>query len=120
MDKGFDLIVTIVNRGFSDLVMDAARAAGASGGTILHGRGTGVHEAEEFFGIAIQPEKEIVLILTRTGERHAIMAAIAEGAGLNTQGKGLTFSLPVDEVSGIVHLLAPKEEKGAAPEEGKD
>ena len=107
MDREFDLIVAIVNRGFSDLVMDAARAAGASGGTILHGRGTGVPEAEQFFGIAIQPEKEIVLILTRSDERRKIMAAIAEGAGLNTQGKGLTFSLPVDEVAGIVHLLSP-------------
>ena len=107
MDREFDLIVAIVNRGFSDLVMDAARAAGASGGTILHGRGTGVHEAEQFFGIAIQPEKEIVLILTRSDERRKIMAAIAEGAGLNTQGKGLTFSLPVDEDAGIVHLLSP-------------
>ncbi len=91
MDKGFDLIVAIVNRGFSDLVMDAARAAGASGGTILHGRGTGVHEAVQFFGVAIHPEKEIVLILTRTEERHKIMAAIAEGAELNVQGRGLTF-----------------------------
>ncbi len=86
MDKGFDLIVAIVNRGFSDLVMDAARAAGASGGTILHGRGTGVHEAVQFFGVAIHPEKEIVLILTRTEERHKIMAAIAEGAELNCAG----------------------------------
>ena len=107
MEKQFDLIAAIVGRGFSDLVMDAARAAGASGGTILHGRGTGVHEAAQFFGIAIQPEKEIVLILARSEERRAIMAAIAEGAGLNTQGRGLTFSLPVDQVSGIVHLLSP-------------
>ena len=105
MDREFDLIVAIVNRGFSDLVMDAARAAGASGGTILHGRGTGVHEAEQFVGIAIQPEKEIVLILTRSDERRKIMAAIAEGAGLNTQGKGLTFSLPVDDILGLQELL---------------
>ena len=117
MDKEFDLIVAIVNRGFSDLVMDAARAAGASGGTILHGRGTGVHEAEQFFGVAIHPEKEIVLILTRSEERRKIMSAIAEGAGLNQQGRGLTFSLPVDEVSGIVHLLASDEHKKELPDQ---
>ena len=105
MDRQFELIVAIVNRGFSDLVMDAARKAGASVGTILHGRGTGVHEAAQFFGVAIQPEKELVLILTRASERRAIMAAIAEGAHLDRQGRGLTFSLPVDEVAGIVHLL---------------
>ena len=93
--------------------MDAARKAGASGGTILHGRGTGVHEAAQFFGVSIQPEKELVLILTRASERRAIMAAIAEGAHLDRQGQGLTFSLPVDEVAGIVHLLR---EDGAANE----
>ena len=105
MDNRFDLIVAIVNRGFSDLVMDAARAAGASGGTILHGRGTGVHEAERFFGVSIQPEKEVVLILTLTEELRKIMAAILEGAGLHTEGKGMAFSLQVDDVSGVVHLM---------------
>ena len=113
MERQFELIVAIVNRGFSDLVMDAARKAGASGGTILHGRGTGVHEAAQFFGVAIQPEKELVLILTRSAERRAIMSAIAEGAQLDRQGRGLIFSLPVDEVGGIVHLL---EESGAPGE----
>ena len=100
MDRQFELIVAIVNRGFSDLVMDAARKAGASGGTILHGRGTGVHEAAQFFGVAIQPEKELIMILTAQGDR-------------DRQGRGLTFSLPVDEVAGIVHLLR---EDGAANE----
>ena len=103
MDREFDLIVAIVNRGFSDLVMDAARAAGASGGTILHGRGTGVHEAEQFFGIAIQPEKEIVLIVVQRARRQAVMQAICTAAGLFTEGRGMSFSLPVDEVAGIVH-----------------
>lgn len=59
------LIVTIVNRGYSDEVMDAAREAGAQGGTILYSRGAGVHETETFFGIPIQPEKELVLILAK-------------------------------------------------------
>ena len=104
-DKGFSLIITIVNRGFSDLVMDAARRVCASGGTILHGRGTGIHEAEQFFGISIQPEKELVLILVNHEERQAVMQAICEKAGLNTEGKGMTFSLPVDEVAGIAHLM---------------
>ena len=62
-ERKFDLIVTIVNRGFADEVMNAARAAGAHGGTILWARGSGVHETEKFFGISIQPEKELVLIL---------------------------------------------------------
>jgi len=107
----FDLIITIVNRGFSELVMDAARGVGASGGTILHARGTGIHEAEKFFGISIQPEKELVLILTAHDERQTIMQAIAEHAGLNTPGKGLAFSVPVDGVVGTAALLQKKNEK---------
>ena len=61
-----ELILTIINRGFADLVMDAAKAAGASGGTVVHARGTGVHEAEKFFGIIVQPEKELVLMLAKS------------------------------------------------------
>ncbi len=101
----YDLILAIVNRGFSDLVMDAARAAGAKGGTILHARGTGVHEAAQFFGISIQPEKEIVMILIGRAERDSVMRQICEHAGLNTEGRGMVFSLPVDEVAGIVHMM---------------
>ena len=108
-ERKFDLILTIVNRGFSDQVMDAARAAGASGGTILHARGSGIHEMQEFFGISIQPEKEVVMILVRENERQAIMQAIREQAGLKKPGKGLAFSLPVDDVVGIAHLLEKEE-----------
>ena len=104
MDSNFELLVTIVNRGFSDDVMDAAKAAGARGGTILHARGTGVHEESKFFGISIQPEKDMVLILVTKDQRAEIMKAICVGAGLNTEGRGLTFSLPVADVAGIVHL----------------
>ena len=105
MDTRFELIVTIVNRGFSDNVMDAAKAAGARGGTILHARGTGIHEEAKFFGISIQPEKDMVMILVKQPDRDAIMHAISVGAGLNTEGRGLTFSLPVTDVAGIVHMM---------------
>ena len=107
----YDLIITIVNRGFSDLVMDAARGVGASGGTILHARGTGVHETARFLGISIQPEKEFVLILADHEQRQAIMQAITEQAGLNTSGKGVAFSIPVDEVVGTTALLRGREEQ---------
>lgn len=107
--NGYSLIFTVVNRGFSDDVMDAARSAGAHGGTILHARGSGVHEAEKFFGISIQPEKEVVLILVQQQLKQPIMQAICEKAGLNTQGKGLSFAVPVEEVAGIVHLMKHQE-----------
>lgn len=102
--KDFDLIITIVNRGFDDVVINAARRAGATGGTVLHARGAGVHEAEKFFGISIQPEKDVIIILAERQHKKQIMHAIRDEAGLNKEGRGLSFSLPVDDVCGIVHM----------------
>ena len=104
--RAFDLIITIVNRGFSDLALEASKTAGAKGGTVLHARGTGVHEVERFFSISIQPEKEVILSLVRHKAAKEVMHAIIEAAGLQTEGKGLCFSLPVDEVTGIARWLA--------------
>ncbi len=97
----YDLILTIVNRGFADEVMSAAKKAGAFGGTVINARGTGTHELQEFFGALIQPEKELVLILTQKEKRNEIMTAICKYAGLNKEGMGISFSLPVDAVAGI-------------------
>ena len=96
-----DLIIAIVNRGFTDTVMDAARSAGARGGTILHGRGAGAAEAEKFLGITLAPEKELVLILANNEHRNPIMKAIAQAAGLGSEGQGLVFSLPAGDVMGV-------------------
>lgn len=108
--KTFELVITIVNRGFADEAMDAAKEAGASGGTVLYARGTGIHEAEQFFGVTIQPEKEVVLILTESDKKRDIMKAVCHGAGLTTMGRGMSFSLPVDDVLGIVHIMEGNEE----------
>ena len=99
------LVITIVNRGFSDQVVDAALRAGARGGTVLHGRGAGLKEAEKFFGITIQPEKEVVLILVRREQKLAAMQEICKSAGLSTPGHGFSFSLPVDDVLGMAPMI---------------
>ena len=101
----FELIVTIINRGYSDFVVEAARNAGASGGTIINGRGTGVHEKESILGVSIQPEKEMVLTLVKKEDKGKVIHAIVDGANLNKEGKGISFSIPVDDVAGINHLL---------------
>jgi len=105
----YELILTIVNRGFADLVMEAAKNVGARGGTVVHARGTGVAEAEKFFGIIVQPEKELVLILTEREKKNAIMTAICTHGELKEVGKGICFSLPVDQVVGMTGL--PKQEE---------
>ena len=107
--REFDLIMTIVNRGFADQVVDAARVAGAHGGTVFYARGTGVHEVEKFFAISIQPEKEVVMNLVRHDQTQAIMHSIVAAAGLKTEARGMAFALPVTNVAGIVHSLAEME-----------
>ena len=99
-----ELVVAIVNRGFTDLVMDAALPAGARGGTVVHARGAGSEEAARFIGITIQPEKEMVLILVNHDQKIPVMQAITRGAGLNTEGHGLVFSLPVTDVMGVARV----------------
>lgn len=96
-----EMIMCIVNAGFSETVMEAAKSAGARGGTILNGRGTANKEAESFFHIAIQPEKEVVIILVFAEIKDAVLHALYQKAGLDTMGQGIAFSLPVDEVVGL-------------------
>lgn len=97
----YKLIVCIVNRGFETTVMDAARGAGATGGTLISARGAGAHEAEKLFGIAVQPEKEMVMILSAAEKSSDIMKSVIAKTGLNTLGAGICFSLPVDDVMGV-------------------
>lgn len=101
----FDLMVTIINRGFAEEVMVAAKAAGAEGGTIINGRGTGIHEHAKLFGITIEPEKEIVLTLIDRTKTTKVLDAVVEALELDKPGKGIAFVLPVERVAGICHLL---------------
>ena len=97
----YELIVCIVNTGFSEIVMDAAKEVGARGGTVVHARGTANAEAEQFFHITIQPDKEIVLILVPTEIKDKVLHAVYQHAGLKTEGQGIAFSLTVDEAVGL-------------------
>lgn len=92
-----ELIVCIINNGFSDLVMNAAKKSGAQGGTTFHARGTGNPDIEKFFGISISPEKEVVLIVVDVEIKDDVVLAIYKDAGLDTKGQGIVFTLPVDD-----------------------
>jgi nitrogen regulatory protein PII len=100
-----DLIMTIVNKGNSQKVVEASKKAGAEGGTLLNGRGTGVHEHAKLFGITIEPEKEIVLTLVKRELCERVLETIVSEVDLNKPGKGIAFVLEVERVVGINHLL---------------
>ena len=96
-----DLIVCIVNHGNSNELMNTARAAGARGGTVINARGMAHQGAVKFFGVSVQAEKEMILILTEKEKKADIMQAVCETHGLNTEAQGIVFSLPVDNVIGL-------------------
>ena len=96
----YDLIFAIVNHGFSDEFMNTAREAGASGGTVINARGQAHEGAVKFFGISVQDEKEIILILTSHEKKVPIMQAVSEAHGLNSKAHGIVFAVPVDSVIG--------------------
>lgn len=98
----YEAIFTIVDRGLSDDVIEAARKAGATGGTVMHGRGSGIHEKEKLFNIEIEPEKDIVLILTNDNKTDDIVNAIREKINIDKPGAGILFVMDVSRTSGLI------------------
>ena len=108
-DTKYELLVVIANQGYTNQVMDAARAHKAGGGTVVHAKGTGIERAEKFLGVSLVKEKEIVLIVVRTEMRNDIMKAIMEEAGLRSKAQAIAFSLPVSSVAGMRLIEANQE-----------
>ena len=96
-ENDYQIIVALVNQGYSEEVMAAARPAGAAGGTVLHSRRVGAEEALSQWGFSLQEEKEAVMILAKL----AIMQAICDNCGLQSEAQGIVLSLPVDNVVGL-------------------
>ena len=95
------LIVAVANEGRTDTVMNAARAAGAAGGTVIHGKGTASEEAAHFFNISIASEKEMIFIVSKKEQKIQIMRSVLEKAGPGTEAGAVLFSLPVTSVEGF-------------------
>lgn len=111
IDRDKSLIVTVVRKGWGDQVIDASCKAGAEGGTVICGRGVGIHEKQKLFGLAIEPEKEVVLTLVSQDKAEEILQKIAEAVELDKPGHGMSFVIPVEKVIGVAHLL---DDKGCA------
>lgn len=97
----YELVVALTNRGYTDLIMEAARQVGAPGGTVLNTRGLSTEVVEQFLGISIQAEKELVFLVVPSEKRQDIMQAISHEAGLKTPAKGIVLSLPVSHAIGL-------------------
>jgi hypothetical protein len=108
----YDMIMSIINQGYTDELMRAAKAAGARGGTVLHGRKCDIEEDVKFFGISPQQEKDIVAILTTHEKKNDIMRALVASCGASTDAQGVILSMPVDEIEGLQSV----KEDAEAPE----
>lgn len=97
----YELIIVVSNFGYTNMVMDAAREAGAGGGTVIHAKGTGMEKAEKFLGVSLAAEKEIIFIVARTEKKKEIMKAVMENAGMESKAKSIVFSLPVADTAGL-------------------
>ena len=111
MESKYEAVFCIVNAGFSDDVMTAARRAGAGGGTVLKGRGSAPREAEELFRITIQPEKEVVMLLVSEEIKDRVLRAIYDAVGLGSAGQGIAFSLPIEKAVGFSDYSKVKQDR---------
>ena len=101
MDKTHEMVICIINAGHSQDVVDAARKAGARGATVVRARGSANAKIEKQFGIPIQPEKEMVMILVKSEIKDDVLRALYNSCGLESEGQGIAFSLPVEGVVGV-------------------
>jgi hypothetical protein len=101
MERRYDLIITILNQGYSDEFMTVAREAGAGGGTVINARGLIKTGPAKIFGISVQNEKEIILILTTREKKGPIMEAVGKSHGLSSKAEGIIFSVPAGNITGI-------------------
>lgn len=97
----YNAIFVVVDKGNAESVIDAAASAGSRGGTIINGRGSGIHETSKLFSMEIEPEKEIVLILSSNDTTDAIVSSIRSELKIDEPGKGIIFVLDVNKTYGL-------------------
>jgi len=107
----FDLIITIINKGNCHSIVKASRNAGAGGGTVISGRGSGIHDTKTIFGIPIEPEKDIILTAVPREKTEVILEAIIRAGNLDQPATGVAFVMPLCMVAGINHLVAACKDK---------
>ncbi len=104
-NDGFDVVAVVMERGYTNVAMDAARKAGARGGTVISARGIAENEVKRFFGIEIQAEKEIVFLVVRSDEKQQVMTALMQAVGMKTRSHGIVLSMPLSAAIGFGGLI---------------
>lgn len=111
-DTKYELVVAIANHGYTNAIVEAARKANASGGTVLHAKGTGIVGPEKFMGVSLATEKEVILMVVKKENKNRIMESIMEASGHQSKAKTVLFSLPVTSTAGLRLSELPEETEG--------
>ena len=104
-EEDVELIVTVVRKGWGEMAMKASLEAGSQGGTVMYGRGTGIHEQKTLLGMRIDPEKEILLTVVKSCISEKVLEAIAAAVELDKPGTGICMIIPLKKVIGRIHML---------------
>lgn len=107
--KDYEVIFAIVNAGYAEEAMEVARQQGVRGGTILNARGVAKDNEAAFFGITIQPDKEILMMVVEKDIRDQVLSALYKEMGMAKKAKGIAFSLPVSDAAGLAPIPQPAE-----------
>ncbi|MFP4387441.1 MAG: P-II family nitrogen regulator [Desulfococcaceae bacterium] len=107
----FKIVFAPVKTHKTDPVVDAAKAAGATGATIIPARGTGVHEAKTFFGLKLEDQTDIVMFLLAEALVQPVLEAIETAGEFHKPGTGIAFVLPVERVMGLESQIEKFKEK---------
>ena len=116
MSSKMELVIAICSVGYSEIAMDAAKEAGARGGTVTHARGTTSQVAEKRFGVYVTPDKEMILTVVPTKIRDKVLNAIYAAVSQGQPGNCVVFSLPVENTVGIRYMDEPDEKRAAYTE----
>ncbi len=103
VDELYKAIFVVVDKGKAETVMNVAKEVGARGGTIINGRGSSIHETAKLLNMEIEPEKEIVLMLTRSDSANGIVKAVRDNLKIDEPGNGIIFVQTVLETYGIIN-----------------
>ena len=103
-EKDVELIITVMRKGWGEVALKASLDAGAQGGTIVFGRGTGIHERKTLLGMRIDPEKEVLFSVVRSEISEKVLDAIGKAVELEKPGTGIAMIVPLSKVIGRVHM----------------
>jgi len=101
-DVMMNAVFVVVERGNAELVVAASEKVGAQGATIINARGSGIHETARVFAMAIEPEKEIVLVIVKDDITQNVIDAINDKLKIDEPGNGILFTMPINQARGFI------------------